>query len=154
MLLPVAGLVSVYFLLRGHNAPGGGFVGGLAMATGIIVQYMTSGVLWVESRLRVHPQYWLGAGLLAAGVAGMAAWLVAAPFLTSIEWDAHVPLLGRVPSLDRAVVRYRRLYGGRRRDGAHADRDWAPVAASSPQKRCPTKAPRTLGRIATAQAGS
>ena len=94
VLLPVAGLVSVYFLLRGHNAPGGGFVGGLTMATGIIVQYMTSGVLWVESRLRVHPQYWLGAGLLAAGVAGMAAWLVAAPFLTSIEWDVRVPLLG------------------------------------------------------------
>jgi len=94
VLLPVAGLVSVYFLLRGHNAPGGGFVGGLAMATGIIVQYMTSGVLWVESRLRVHPQYWLGAGLLAAGVAGMVAWLAAAPFLTSIEWDVRVPLLG------------------------------------------------------------
>jgi multicomponent K+:H+ antiporter subunit A len=94
MLLPIAGLVSVYFLLRGHDAPGGGFVGGLAMATGIIVQYMTSGVLWVESRLRVHPQYWLGAGLLAAGVAGITAWFFAVPFLTSIEWDVHVPWLG------------------------------------------------------------
>jgi multicomponent K+:H+ antiporter subunit A len=94
VMLPIAGLISVYFLLRGHDAPGGGFVGGLTMATGIIVQYMTSGVLWVESRLRVHPQYWVGAGLLAAGVAGIAAWLIAAPFLTSIEWDVHVPLLG------------------------------------------------------------
>ena len=94
MLLPVAGLISIYFLLRGHNAPGGGFVGGLVMATGIIVQYMTSGVLWVESRLRVHPQFWIALGLLAAGIAGISAWLFAAQFLTSIEWHGTLPLLG------------------------------------------------------------
>ena len=57
LLLPVAGVVSVFFLLRGHNAPGGGFVGGLVMATAFIVQYMMSGTLWIESRMRIHPQY-------------------------------------------------------------------------------------------------
>jgi multicomponent K+:H+ antiporter subunit A len=96
MLLPVAGIISVYFLLRGHNAPGGGFVAGLVMATGIIVQYLTSGVLWVESRLRIHPQYWLALGLIAAGIAGCCAWLFAAQFLTSIEWHGTLPLLGTV----------------------------------------------------------
>ncbi len=96
MLLPMAGLIAIYFLLRGHNAPGGGFVGGLVMATAIIVQYMTSGVLWVESRLRIHPQYWTGAGLLAAGLAGMLAWFGARPFLTSMEWEPHVPLIGQL----------------------------------------------------------
>jgi len=94
MLMPMAGLVSVYFLLRGHNAPGGGFVGGLVMATAIIAQYMTSGVLWVESRFRIHPQYWIGLGLLGAGVAGILAWLGGRPFLTSMEWHAVLPLLG------------------------------------------------------------
>jgi multicomponent K+:H+ antiporter subunit A len=96
MLLPMAGLVALYFLLRGHNAPGGGFVGGLVMATAIIVQYMTSGVLWVESRLRIHPQYWKGAGLMAAGSAGMFAWLAGQPFLTSMEWHSHLPLIGEL----------------------------------------------------------
>jgi multicomponent K+:H+ antiporter subunit A len=94
MLLPVAGVISVYFLLRGHNAPGGGFVGGLVMATGIIVQYMTSGVLWVESRLRIHPQYWVAIGLLSAAAAGILAWFFAAQFLTSIEWHGTLPLVG------------------------------------------------------------
>jgi multicomponent K+:H+ antiporter subunit A len=94
MLLPMAGLVSLYFLFRGHDAPGGGFVGGLVMATGIIVQYMTSGVLWVESRLRIHPQYWIGLGLLSAGLAGIAAWFLGAPFLTSIETDPVLPVIG------------------------------------------------------------
>jgi multicomponent K+:H+ antiporter subunit A len=96
MLLPIAGIISIYFLLRGHNAPGGGFVGGLVMATAIIVQYMTSGVLWVESRLRIHPQYWIAIGLLAAGTAGISAWLFATQFLTSIEWHGTLPLLGTV----------------------------------------------------------
>ena len=52
LLLPVVAMVSVYFLLRGHNAPGGGFVGGLVLATGIVAQYMVGGTIWVESRLR------------------------------------------------------------------------------------------------------
>src|SRR6185312_6781920 len=70
LLLPIAGLVSVYFLLRGHQAPGGGFVGGLVMATAVIAQYMVSGTIWVESRLRVHPLTWMGLGLLSAAAAG------------------------------------------------------------------------------------
>ena len=130
MLLPMAGLVSLYFLLRGHNAPGGGFVGGLVMATAIIVQYMTSGVLWVESRLRIHPQYWIAIGLLSAGVAGLIAWFARAPFLTSIEWHLHLPLLGElhlstVLLFDLGV--YMVVVGAH---GADAGRDRAPVAAA------------------------
>jgi multicomponent K+:H+ antiporter subunit A len=96
LLLPVAGLVAFYFLLRGHNAPGGGFVGGLVMATAVIAQYMMGGTMWVESRLRVHPLIWIGAGLLAAGAAGLSAWWLQLPFLTALTLDLHVPLLGDV----------------------------------------------------------
>jgi multicomponent K+:H+ antiporter subunit A len=94
LLLPVAAVISVFFLLRGHNAPGGGFVGGLVMATAFVVQYMVGGTLWVESRMRIHPQYWISGGLLAAGGAGCAAWLWGREFLTSLEADLHLPLLG------------------------------------------------------------
>ncbi len=85
LLLPMAALVSFYFLFRGHNAPGGGFVGGLVMATALIVQYMVGGTIWVESRIRLLPQHWIGVGLLAAATAGLCAWLVSEPFLTSQE---------------------------------------------------------------------
>jgi multicomponent K+:H+ antiporter subunit A len=96
LLLPVAGLVSVFFLLRGHNAPGGGFVGGLVMATAFIVQYLLNGTIWVESRLRIHPQLWIAAGLLAAAGAGAGAWLASQAFLTSLEWHGRLPLVGEV----------------------------------------------------------
>ncbi len=96
LLLPVAGVISVFFLLRGHNAPGGGFVGGLVMATAFIVQYMVSGTLWIESRMRIHPQYSLALGLMSAATAGAAAWLQSENFLTSLEWHARVPLIGEI----------------------------------------------------------
>jgi multicomponent K+:H+ antiporter subunit A len=96
LLLPMAALVSFYLLLRGHNAPGGGFVGGLVMATAFIVQYMVSGTLWVESRLKIHPQLWIALGLLAAAAAGAIAWLASRPFLTSLAGDVRLPLLGEL----------------------------------------------------------
>jgi multicomponent K+:H+ antiporter subunit A len=96
LLFPMAALVSIYFLLRGHNAPGGGFVGGLVMATAIIVQYMVSGTVWVEARLRIHPQIWVALGLLAAAAAGFGAWLASRSFLTALAADLHLPLVGDV----------------------------------------------------------
>jgi len=96
LLFPMAALVSIYFLLRGHNAPGGGFVGGLVMATAIIVQYMIGGTIWVEARLRIHPQVWIALGLLAAAAAGFGAWLASRAFLTALAADLHLPLIGEV----------------------------------------------------------
>ncbi|HEU0230300.1 MAG TPA: monovalent cation/H+ antiporter subunit A [Burkholderiaceae bacterium] len=96
LLLPLAGLISIYFLLRGHNLPGGGFVGGLIFATAIIVQYMTSGIAWVESRPRLQPQYWIAAGLLIAGITAVSAWWAARPLLTALTWNPVLPLIGEV----------------------------------------------------------
>ena len=96
LLLPVAALISVYFLLRGHNQPGGGFVGGLIFATSVILQYMVGGVYWVESRSRLNPQNWIGIGLLCAGIAAVSAWLAYKPFLAALAWDIALPLIGHV----------------------------------------------------------
>ena len=96
LLLPLAMLVSLYFLLRGHNAPGGGFVGGLILATALLLQYVVGGTHWVESRLRLHPLTWITLGLLSAAGAGCAAWLADTPFLTSLAWHGALPLVGEV----------------------------------------------------------
>jgi len=96
LLLPMAGLVSLFFLLRGHNLPGGGFIGGLVLATAVIVQYMVGGALWVEARTRLQPMFWISVGLLLAGTAGMAAWFAGRTFLTSFSYELHLPLIGEV----------------------------------------------------------
>lgn len=95
-LLPIAAVISVYLLLRGHNSPGGGFVGGLVMATAVIVQYMVGGVHWVESRSRLNPQHWIALGLLCAGLTAISAWFAARPFLSAIAWDISLPVIGQI----------------------------------------------------------
>lgn len=96
LLLPIAALISIYFLIRGHNLPGGGFIGGLIMATAIILQYIVGGIIWVEARPRIHPQNWIALGLLAAGGAAMLVWWAAKPFLSAISLDLHLPIIGAV----------------------------------------------------------
>lgn len=96
LLLPVAGMISLFYLLRGHNSPGGGFVGGLVMATAMILQYLGSGTLWAESRARLRPQYWIACGLLCAAAAGLSAWLATRPFLAAMVWHPQIPLIGQL----------------------------------------------------------
>jgi multicomponent K+:H+ antiporter subunit A len=96
LILPFALLVSVFLFLRGHNAPGGGFVAALVTSVALIVQYVAFGVGWTHRRLPrdFHPL--IGTGLLLAGLTGVGSWLFGAPFLTSAHGHFHVPLVGDV----------------------------------------------------------
>jgi multicomponent K+:H+ antiporter subunit A len=96
-LLPLALVVSVYILLRGHNAPGGGFVAGLITSIALVLQYMAHGSLWAASRLRVDYARLAATGLLVAGATGAAAWWFGKPFLTSVHAEPVVPVLGALP---------------------------------------------------------
>jgi multicomponent K+:H+ antiporter subunit A len=95
-LLPFLGVVVVYFFMRGHNLPGGGFVAGLIFATAVIVQYMMAGTAWVESHIRLRPHRWIAYGLLLCCATGLGAWLLGFPFLTSHTAHWQLPLLGDV----------------------------------------------------------
>src|SRR6185312_15613775 len=97
ILFPFIGTGAIFLLLRGHDLPGGGFVGGVTMAVAFILLYMAYGTLWVEARLRILPVRWMGAGLLLASGTGAAACLFDQSFLTSSFSYLHVPLIGPVP---------------------------------------------------------
>lgn len=95
-LMPVLVLLAFYFLYRGHNLPGGGFVAGLILTVALVLQYMVSGTLWIEAKLRIRPHQWLGTGILLALATGMGAWLFGYPFLTSHTAVVNLPLLGEL----------------------------------------------------------
>jgi len=96
LLLPFMGVIAVYFFMRGHNLPGGGFVAGLIFAVAILVQYMLAGTTWVESHLKLRPHRWLGFGLLLACGTGLAAWGFGHPFLTTHTAHVDWPLVGEL----------------------------------------------------------
>jgi len=78
-------LFSIFLLLRGHNEPGGGFIGGLVAAAGIVVYGLADGPAAIRDILRLDPRAIAMAGLLMALIAGlMAAFAGGAPFLTGL----------------------------------------------------------------------
>jgi multicomponent K+:H+ antiporter subunit A len=83
LLLPMAMMVGVYIYLRGHNMPGGGFVAGLVFAIAYLMQYMASGYGWTHARQSADHHVLIGWGVLIASLAGVGAWFVGLPFLTS-----------------------------------------------------------------------
>jgi multicomponent K+:H+ antiporter subunit A len=95
-LLPFMCIIAVYFFMRGHNLPGGGFVAGLIFATAIIMQYMVGGTDWVEAHLGLRPHRWIAVGLITACTTGLGAWLFGYPFLTSHTAHLDLPLLGEI----------------------------------------------------------
>jgi multicomponent K+:H+ antiporter subunit A len=94
LFLPVTGVVATFFFLRGHNAPGGGFVAGLVMSVGLLLQYLISGTEWVEQRLRLAPRALMGGGLLLVLGTASGAFVAGYPLLTSHTFHLSVPVLG------------------------------------------------------------
>jgi len=97
LLMPIAVMVSIYFCLRGHNQPGGGFIAGLVFAIALILQYVAVGQQLAEAQARLRYPTWIGWGLLFAGVTGLCSALVGFPFLTSTFKYFSLPLIGAVP---------------------------------------------------------
>jgi multicomponent K+:H+ antiporter subunit A len=89
-------MAGVYIFLRGHNQPGGGFIAGIVIGIAFIMQYIASGYVWSNQRVRFDPQALIGWGILLAASTGMAAWLFGYPFLTSTHGHFHVPLIGHI----------------------------------------------------------
>jgi len=93
-------LFSIFVLLRGHNEPGGGFIGGLIGASAAAVYGIAYGVPAVRKALYFHPMAISGSGLLLAALSGVFSIFHNVPLLTGI-WGSF-ELLGT--TVDIATV--------------------------------------------------
>jgi multicomponent K+:H+ antiporter subunit A len=102
-VLPFAVMISIYFYLRGHNLPGGGFIAGLVLAIALLLQNVAHSSTWVAARSGGDYRGWVGWGLLIATGTGAASWLLGAPFLTSTYDYPWLPGVGGVPLASAAA---------------------------------------------------
>ena len=84
VLMPLLLLFAVFLLLRGHNQPGGGFVGGLVVAASFVLYSIAFGVDAGRRALLVSPSTLLGAGLLVALSSGLFAAVTGRPFMKAM----------------------------------------------------------------------
>jgi multicomponent Na+:H+ antiporter subunit B len=93
LVIPVQCAFSIYLLLRGHNLPGGGFIGGLVLASALVLRAMVDPARAPKIDLIALS----GIGLLTAVVSAMLPWLTGVTFFTGL-WGGQIwlPTIGKL----------------------------------------------------------
>ena len=107
VLYPLLLLFSLFLLFRGHNAPGGGFVGGLVAAAAVTIYAIAHNTQIARDALRLDPHQLIAAGLLLACLSGALALFWGQPFMTGLwsDWFTHhgKPMVGTALFFDIGV---------------------------------------------------
>ncbi|WP_353807770.1 Na+/H+ antiporter subunit A [Agromyces sp. SYSU T00194] len=96
LLFHPAIVVSVYLLFAGHNAPGGGFAGGLLAGLALVARYLAAGRYELGEAVPVDAGKLLGFGLLLAAGTATAPLLFGSTVFESTWFEWHVPVLGEI----------------------------------------------------------
>ncbi|MDF1628551.1 MAG: Na+/H+ antiporter subunit B [Alcanivoracaceae bacterium] len=93
-LLPLLIMFSLFLLLRGHNEPGGGFIGGLVASAAIALHLFFTDVQSARRLIWLDPRDLLGWGLSIAIASGVIAMFSGLPFLSALWTELTVPMFG------------------------------------------------------------
>ena len=96
LLFPLTLVFSVFLLVRGHNEPGGGFVGGLTAAAAFALVLASDGLEKARRVLRLDPLVFVGVGLAVALLSGVAPLFDGGAFLTGHWLEAKIPVIGHL----------------------------------------------------------
>ncbi|MEX0772826.1 MAG: Na+/H+ antiporter subunit B [Balneolales bacterium] len=77
-------LISIFLFVRGHNEPGGGFIGGLVGAGAFVLFIIAYGPADARRVLRFDPKSLMGWGLFFAAVSGIISLLFGSSYLTGL----------------------------------------------------------------------
>ena len=102
VLMPLLLLFAAFLLWRGHNQPGGGFVGGLVVAASFVLYSIAFGVDAARRALLVTPSKLLGVGLLVALASTLPSVVSGQPFMTA-QW-VELGLAGNVVAVGTPLV--------------------------------------------------
>lgn len=89
-------VLSVYLLFAGHNAPGGGFAGGLVAGMALVTRYLAGGRFELGAAAPIDAGKVLGTGLALAAGTALVPLFFGLDALTSTWFEAEVWLFGHV----------------------------------------------------------
>ena len=95
-LFPLMLIFSFFLFLRGHNEPGGGFVGGLVAAAAYALYLIANGVGEVKKLLKAEPIKLIALGLCLAVISAFISLLNGQDFMTGVWAKNEFPVIGKV----------------------------------------------------------
>ncbi|AYJ52210.1 Na+/H+ antiporter subunit A [Rhodococcus sp. P1Y] len=96
LIFPTIMVLSVYFFFSGHNAPGGGFAGGLTAGLALVLRYLAGGRYELGEAVPIDAGKILGAGLVFAVGTAISSMFLGAPALSSATLELTLPVLGDI----------------------------------------------------------
>ena len=101
-LIPLLLLFAVFLLARGHNEPGGGFIGGLVAAAAVALYLIAYGVQRARQLLWIKPMSLLATGLSIAVLSGVPGTARGQSFMTA-QWILEPIAIGTPVLFDLGV---------------------------------------------------
>ncbi len=96
-------VVSVYLLLAGHNAPGGGFAGGLVAGMALVARYLAGGRFELGAAAPIDAGKLLGTGLVLATGTALVPLFFGVDALTSTWFEWNLGVFGEVKFVTSTV---------------------------------------------------
>jgi multicomponent Na+:H+ antiporter subunit A len=96
LLFHPAIIVSVYLLFVGHNAPGGGFAGGLLAGLALTARYLAAGRFELGEAAPIDAGRLLGVGMLLAAGTAVSSLFFGLEVLQSTWFEYTIPVLGTI----------------------------------------------------------
>lgn len=94
---------AIYLFFAGHHNPGGGFIGGLSVAAGIVLLYLAFDIETVRENMPVDFKRVAGVGVLIAVLTGVGSFFFDEPFLSQTFRYFDLPVFGET-ELATAVI--------------------------------------------------
>lgn len=89
-------IFALVVLLRGHNYPGGGFIGGLLVGLSVVFQSLASNAQIVRNKLRFSPESYIVLGLALIFLSTLPGVFLKQHFMAGVWTSVPIPLLGEL----------------------------------------------------------
>ena len=92
-ILMIFALIALY---RGHNSPGGGFIGGLLVGLSFVFESFAYDAQKVKATLIIQPEGFIGIGLLLILISIFPGLFLKEIFMTGVWFNLPLPLIGDI----------------------------------------------------------